>query len=250
MPNSDIIELDVAEQIVVVKATTSLAMLQKKLVPHKLMLGVMHDPDGEKTLHDLLMHDSINLWQGAYGYLRDQVLGARWLLADGKTINSGARVVKSVAGYDLTRLLLGSRNTLAKPLSFTLRLRPLCQRWHYYRLSLKDYLAYANHDLRPTAAVADGMQQVLIVYHHQVQRDYLSAVDEADGYPLLLKLQRAFDKHPGCTSAESRPELPPHASFDWNSWQYPCETARDFSNEHLEAIQLALCPAGEKFSDV
>lgn len=59
-------------------------------------------------------------WPG----LRDSVLGMRILLADGTVAEVGSRVVKSVAGYDVPRLLLGSWGTLAIILEATLKLSP------------------------------------------------------------------------------------------------------------------------------
>lgn len=59
-----------------------------------------------------------------HGPLRDQVLGARVLLADGSTAQSGGRLVKNVTGYDLHRLWCGSHGSLAVVLDVALRLYP------------------------------------------------------------------------------------------------------------------------------
>jgi glycolate oxidase len=60
-----------------------------------------------------------------YGVTGDYVLGLEAVLADGSTIHTGARVLKNVAGYDLTRLIIGSEGTLAIVTEATLRLVPL-----------------------------------------------------------------------------------------------------------------------------
>ena len=57
--------------------------------------------------------------------LRDQVLGLRVALADGSIVDFGGKVMKNVAGYDGTRLCLGSRGTLGAIVSATLKTFPL-----------------------------------------------------------------------------------------------------------------------------
>ncbi len=57
-----------------------------------------------------------------YGVTRDYVLGLEAVLADGRIINTGVRTAKGVAGYDLTRLLVGSEGTLAIVTKIILRL--------------------------------------------------------------------------------------------------------------------------------
>jgi len=60
-----------------------------------------------------------------YGAPRDQVLGMTVLRGDGELVRAGGRVVKNVAGYDLSRLWCGSFGTLGVIVSAALRTWPV-----------------------------------------------------------------------------------------------------------------------------
>ncbi|WP_022668317.1 FAD-binding oxidoreductase [Desulfospira joergensenii] len=57
-----------------------------------------------------------------YGVTRDYILGLRAVLPSGEIIRTGVATAKGVAGYDLTRLIVGSEGTLALVTEITLRL--------------------------------------------------------------------------------------------------------------------------------
>lgn len=60
-----------------------------------------------------------------FGPVRDQVTGMTLLLGTGEIAKVGSQVVKSVAGYDIHRTMVGSSGQLAIILDATLRLRPI-----------------------------------------------------------------------------------------------------------------------------
>ncbi|EGK07769.1 glycolate oxidase, subunit GlcD [Desmospora sp. 8437] len=60
-----------------------------------------------------------------YGTTKDYVLGLEAVLASGEVIRTGGKLYKDVAGYDLTKLLVGSEGTLAIITEATLKLIPL-----------------------------------------------------------------------------------------------------------------------------
>jgi FAD/FMN-containing dehydrogenase len=63
--------------------------------------------------------------EAGYGPLRDQVLGVTLVDGQGVRLRFGRPVVKNVAGYDLTKLAVGSAGRLGVLVELVLRLRPL-----------------------------------------------------------------------------------------------------------------------------
>src|SRR6185295_11687839 len=69
------------------------------------------------------------------------LLGARFVQADGTLTWGGAKVVKSVTGYDVPKLLVGSLGTLAILVEATLRLHPMPPATRSWRVGLPSYAA-------------------------------------------------------------------------------------------------------------
>ncbi len=69
------------------------------------------------------------LW-GLLGPTRSQVLGITAELKNGQRVRFGGRVVKNVAGYDLSRAFVGARGELGRVVEAHLRVRPPPRRWH------------------------------------------------------------------------------------------------------------------------
>ncbi len=82
-------------------------------------------PEGVDDLASLVLLGLSHAAEASHGTWRDWILGATMVTAEGGIVRSGSRVVKSVAGYDAHRLLIGSRGALLLPAEITLRTFPL-----------------------------------------------------------------------------------------------------------------------------
>jgi glycolate oxidase FAD binding subunit len=83
------------------------------------------DPPGDPTIGSCLAGNLSGPLRHRFGAPRDLVLGVTLVLADGTIVNAGGTVVKNVAGYDLGKLVCGSRGQLALIARVSLRLHPL-----------------------------------------------------------------------------------------------------------------------------
>ena len=119
-----IIEYAPGDQIVRVQAGLKLQDLQESLAESDQMLGV-DPPEKGATVGGIVAANSSGPRRLRYGTVRDLIIGIRVILADGTVAKAGGKVVKNVAGYDLSKLFTGSLGTLGVIAEANFRLHPI-----------------------------------------------------------------------------------------------------------------------------
>ncbi len=187
-PPEGIVALEAADMTVRARAGTTVAELDDALAA--VGQTVAMPPWAGATVGGVLAVGHSGLRQLGWGPVRDVLLEARVVSAEGRVVKAGGPTVKNVSGYDLCRLLVGSLGTLGLIGEVMLRTRPLpaTERW---LAGHADPFALVAQLHRPASVLWDGTTTWVLL----------------DGHPSDVDAEAALT---GLADVAGPPDLPPH----------------------------------------
>jgi glycolate oxidase FAD binding subunit len=120
-----VLSVSPADLVATVQAGAPLEALRRRLADEGMWLAL--DPPGrpERSLGSVVATATAGPLRHGFGPVRDHVLGCTVATGDGRLVRAGGRVVKNVAGYDLTKLQVGGFGGFGIIAEVHLRLRAL-----------------------------------------------------------------------------------------------------------------------------
>lgn len=121
---STIIDYPARDMTITVGAAVTFGEIQQALKAENQQLPI-DVADDSVLVGSLVEHDVSGPRQFGYGTLRDYLIGMEAVDGTGRVFHAGGRVVKNVAGYDLCRLMVGSKGQLGTLTQLTFKVKPL-----------------------------------------------------------------------------------------------------------------------------
>jgi glycolate oxidase FAD binding subunit len=126
--HTGVIDYEPSELFITARAGTTLAEIETMLLHHNQMLACEppHFDGGNKTatLGGAVACGFSGSRRPFAGSVRDHILGVRLLNGEGELLQFGGQVMKNVAGFDVSRLMVGARGTLGALMEISLKVLP------------------------------------------------------------------------------------------------------------------------------
>lgn len=217
---SGIVEYVPGDLTLTARAGTTLEELDAATAPHRQWCPLLPWGGDGGTLGATFATATRGPCSASLGEPRDLALGLEFVDGTGALVRAGGRVVKNVAGFDLTRLLVGSWGSLGAitELSVRLRVRPVADETWLLAVELGDasaasrvdafrrgpYAPLALESLGPAQALALGLPQAPLLVRLggnasfvAASRAALRALGDAElGDPAIWNQYRALDPRP------------------------------------------------------
>ena len=145
---------------VTVQAGMRFEALQALLSQHGQYLPLDPPQPSRTTIGGIIARGRGGLRRGAFGEVRDWLIGCTAVLSDGRAVHGGGRVVKNVSGYDLPKLFAGSWGTLGCIVEASFKLRPLPLHDASVRIPAADFAAAVEAGSEIAHRIA-GLESVL-----------------------------------------------------------------------------------------
>ncbi len=125
-----IIEIDIENLQVTVEPGVVQERLNQVLLPYGFFFPPDPGSSATCTIGGMISYNSSGMRCVKYGTTRNYILDLEIVLSDGRVIHTGSKMLKSAAGYDLTRLFVGSEGSLGIITKAGLKIvpRPLARR--------------------------------------------------------------------------------------------------------------------------
>ena len=153
-----------AEMVVRCGAGTTVADLDAVLAEHGQTVALPDWPGA--TVGGVLAVGRSGLRRLRLGPVRDTLLEARFVNADGRLVKAGGPVVKNVSGFDLCRLLVGSLGTIGLLAQVVLRVVPRPATSSWFMQSGADPFEARRRLHRPASILWDGATTWVLLEGH------------------------------------------------------------------------------------
>jgi D-lactate dehydrogenase (cytochrome) len=243
---NEVIRVNAEDMDVTVQAGVTRKQLNKHLRDTGLFFPV--DPGADASLGGMTATRASGTTTVRYGAMRENVLALTVVLADGRIIKTSRRARKSAAGYDLTRLFVGSEGTLGVITEVTLRLYGIPEAISAAICPFPDLASAVNTSIR-TIQMGVGVARIELM--DEVQMEAINKHSNLD-YPLQPTL--LFEFHGSEAGVVEQAETVQAIAAEFDASEFRWETKTEDRNRLWQARHdayyacMALRPGAKGFS--